>query len=55
MSNCFYDNQTNRTRCGEFEGIAAYAVSANSRVTCRECWDTLTPDEREGDWYGRTD
>lgn len=57
MVNHFFDDNPppGRTRCGEYEGMDAFHVSANGWVSCNECMDKLTPAEREDEWYGRTD
>lgn len=55
MVNHFYDGGEGATRCRQYRDPMAWDVSANGWVSCNECMDRLTPEEREGEWYGRTD
>ena len=55
MSNHFFDWERKRTRCDEYGWPEGWHVSANNAVSCPDCWDSLTPDERKGQWYDRSD
>lgn len=54
MVNHWFDRDVNMTRCREYAGITAEAVSANERVSCPDCYRYLDADERAIQWYGRT-
>lgn len=53
--NHMYDATHDQTRCGEEEGVTAFHVSCEERVTCPECRQRLTPEEREIQWYPFTE
>lgn len=44
MVNHFYDEATDKTRCGEYGGELAYSISANGAVSCPSCL-TVTEDD----------
>lgn len=51
MVNHWYDRATEATLCDEHNGPAAWEVSSNYQVSCPDCWDLLTDEQRAGQLY----
>lgn len=51
MVNHWFDDEQQSTRCGQYEGDLAEAISANGAVSCPDCWDRLGVDDLKGQWY----